>query len=36
MMLTGFLVLMSFMPQADMRFCLKVALFPESLASRLS
>jgi hypothetical protein len=33
---TGFLMLMSFMPQADMCFCLEVALFPESLASRLS
>ena len=33
---TGFLMLMSFMPQVDMCFHLEVALFPGSLASRLS
>jgi hypothetical protein len=32
---TGSLMLMSFMPRADMCFCLEVALFPRSLASRL-
>jgi hypothetical protein len=30
----GYLILMSFMPQADMYCCLEVALFPRSLASR--
>ena len=33
---TGFLMLMSFMPQVDMCFHLEVVLFPRSLASRLS
>jgi hypothetical protein len=33
---TRFLMLMIFMPQADMCFCLEVALFSGSLASRLS
>jgi hypothetical protein len=31
----GSLMLMSFMPQADMCFYLEVALFPRSLVSRL-
>jgi hypothetical protein len=34
-MSTGSLMLMSFMPRADMCFCLEVTLFPRSLASRL-
>jgi hypothetical protein len=36
MMPTEFLMLTSFMPQADMCFCLEVALFSRSLASILS
>ena len=33
---TGFMMLMSFMPQVDMCFRLEVVLFPRSLVSRIS